>query len=320
MENISDKKQKLKPRLRIPSLSEAFFISLLTCSTSLNAQDMFPARQLTTDPAQDGFATWSPDSKLIVYQHSDMFSDTLGKNGLWKVSADGTGAKQIFRGLAEHPKWSPDGKYIVFDADTGNSIRMIPADGGDVIKFLPDSVVIKNGGLPCWSPDGSQIAFIERKRASVCTWNFKTRELKSLFREEGRLPLPGGWWTDGKSVLVANVDRQTRKCNMLKIPSEDGAKTQITGHNENFYRHLALSPDGKLLVYAAMNGKYLGLYIMSSAGGRSLPLAITRNGHNEGAIWSPDGKRIAFNSTRAGNHDIWIMDVNAKKIKKFLEK
>jgi len=294
-------------------------VLLILRTSVLSAQDMFPARQLTTDPAQDGFATWSPDSKLIVYQHSDMYNDTLGKNGLWKVSADGTGAKQIFRGIAEHPKWSPDGKYIVFDADTGNSIRMIPADGGDILKFLPDSVVIQNGGLPCWSPDGSQIAFIERKRVSVCTWNFKTGELKSLFREEGRLPLPGGWWTDGKSVLVANVDRQTRKCNMLKIPSEDGAKTQITGHNENFYRHLALSPDGKLLVYAAMNGKYLGLYIMSSAGGRSLPLAITRNGHNEGAIWSPDGKRIAFNSTRGGNHDIWIMDVNTKKIKKSLK-
>ena len=41
----------------------------------LSGQDMFPARQLTFDPAQQGFATWSPDSKSIVYQHTDMYSD-----------------------------------------------------------------------------------------------------------------------------------------------------------------------------------------------------------------------------------------------------
>src|SRR4030042_1455439 len=295
-------------------------ILLLFTAFPLSAQDMFPARQLTTDPAQQGFATWSPDSKSIVYQHTDMYSDTLGRNGLWKVSAAGTGAKQIFRGLAEHPKWSPDGKYIVFDADTGKSIRMIPAGGGDVIKFLPDSVFIQNGGLPCWSPDGSQIAFLERKGLSVCTYSLKTGELKSLFREEGKLPLPGGWWNDGKSILVANMDRQTRKCAILKISTKDGEKTPVTGHNENFYRHLALSPDGSLLIYAVMEGKYLGLYVMPSEGGKSLPLAVSKEGHTEGAIWSPDGKKIAFTRTQSGNFDIWIMDVNIKEIKRGLQK
>jgi hypothetical protein len=74
-----------------------FLALLMVRSMAISAQDMFPVRQLTTDPTQDGFATWSPDGRLVVYQHSDMYDDTLGKNGLWKVSADGTGAKQSFK-------------------------------------------------------------------------------------------------------------------------------------------------------------------------------------------------------------------------------
>ena len=292
---------------------------ILSFGIRLSAQDMFPVRQLTFDPAQQGFATWSPDSKFIAYQYTDM-NDTLGKNGLWKVSSEGAEAKQILKGIAEHPKWSPDGKFIVFDADTGNSIRMIPAQGGDEIKFLPDSVQIQNGGLPCWSPDGSQIAFLERKGLSLCTWNFKTGELKSLFREEGRLPLPGGWWNDGKSILVANMDRKTRKCTMLKVSAENGETSPIRGYNENFYRHIALSPDGILLVYGVLEGKFLGLYIMLAEGGRSLPLAVINEGHSEGAAWSPDGKKIAFTRTQGRNFDIWVMDVKIKKVKRDLQK
>jgi TolB protein len=291
------------------------FAALICCAMSLQGQDKFTTKQLTFDPAQEGFATWSPDGKKIVYQHTDM-RDSLGKNGLWEISPDETGAKQIFRGIAEHAKWSPDGKFIVFDADTGNSIKMISADGGEAIKFLPDSVFIQNGGLPCWSPDGSQIAFMERKGPSVCIYNIKTGEFKSIFRQEGMLPLLGGWWHDGKSILVALADRQTRKSNILKISTDGKVKTEITGHHENFWRYLALSPDGSLLVYAAMEGRYLGLWVMPAEGGKSIPLAVTPNAHNEGAVWSPDGKKIAFTSTRSGNFDIWIMDVDIEQLKK----
>ncbi len=284
---------------------------LVICSFGLQAQERFTARQLTSKSTREGFPTFSPDGKYIICQQTDM-NDTTGQNGLWRIPLKNvSGAKQIYSGVAEHPRWSPDGQLIVFDADTGKSIKMIPAEGGEPIAFLPENIKIMNGGLPCWSHDASQIAFIEGSSVSLCVFNSRTGEVKSLYSEEGMLPLPGGWTNDGAYILTALMDRQTRKSTIWMISTEGKERKQISGHHENFYRYMALSPDESLLVYAAIEGELLGLFIMLAEGGKSLPLAVSDKGHNDGPCWSPDGKMVAFSN---GSGDIWIVDLDIGKV------
>ena len=64
----------------------------------------------------------------------------------------------------------------------------------------------------------------------------------------------------------------------------------------------AISPDGSQIVF-----QYKGdLYKVASAGGPA-QLLTTYEGQDANAIWSRDGKQIAFASTRYGNPDVFVM-------------
>lgn len=293
-----------------------FCVFMSLAFADLHGQDKFNSTQFTFERARVGFPTWSPDGKFIIYSYIS-FNDSMGKSGLWKVSLDGKEKKQICFELAEHPRWSPDGRSIVFDSDSGKSMKMIPAEGGPPVRIVSDSIQMRNGGMPCWSPDGSHIAFVEEGTLSLCIENIATKTITRIFKQDGMVPIPGCWTRDGKSVLIALMEMKTRKSTIWKIAANGKEKKQITGHHEGIYRYLDLSPDGSLLLYGAIEIKeekrITGLWIMSVEGGKSIQL-VSHPSFNDAPQWSPDGKKIAFASSRSGG-GIWIMDVDVEQVK-----
>ena len=76
-----------------------------------------------------------------------------------------------------------------------------------------------------------------------------------------------------------------------------------------------VSPDGKLVVYVlseldrATEKSNSDLYLVPTAGGEPRRLT-TAPGVDNHPRWSPDGKTIAFNSTRGGSLQIWALPID----------
>lgn len=80
----------------------------------------------------------------------------------------------------------------------------------------------------------------------------------------------------------------------------------------------ALSPDGRWVVYTVTtadtqaNKTTTDLWL-TSTDGRSTRQLTDDPAHDRNAVWSPDGKWIAFESTRSGDSQIWLITPGGKE-------
>ena len=113
-------------------------------------------RRLTSDPSF--FSDWSPSGTRIAFDHEDSTGVHIAT-----IRPDGTQRRALTSapGVQEAPDWSPDGRWIAYDAYSptqpvfSTSIWVMKADGTGARR-------VTRGGFdvePVFSPDGRRIAF-----------------------------------------------------------------------------------------------------------------------------------------------------------------
>jgi TolB protein len=115
------------------------------------------AKQITRNPAQDFYPSWSPDGNSLA------FSSIRGGNiDLYAIAVDGSGEKRLTNDPAPDyaPVISPDGAWIAFYSFRGGSyvVWRMPREGGEPLRLAP------SGGepYPIWSRDGRAVYFLDR--------------------------------------------------------------------------------------------------------------------------------------------------------------
>jgi len=278
-------------------------------------------RRLTTDPALDAGQSWSPDGRQIAFLR-------LGPEGWSKgctihLLSPLTGSDRKlgdFPALIGSLSWSHDGHWLVaararpggaLEGDgrvPSEGLYLLPVQGGEPRRIpLPQAA----GELyfPRFSFDGRHLAY---QSCLGFSCQVDVVDLSADLVPEGpprRLtPRPIQWfgglaWTrDGKSVLY--VEGTPHRLWRVDITG-DRAPQPVEIAGPGAIRPATTASRDRLVF--VREGKERAIYRFEV--GRPPEPVITSSSREYDPHYSPDGRRVAFESQRSGDgHEIWLAD------------
>lgn len=275
------------------------------------------AVRLTDQPYDERSPRWSPDGKWLAY-----VADPGPGTNVYLMPYLG-GARQLLAEsgipaierlsesrmvLGSNP-WSPDGRVLVYARET---------DDGQValwklelatrvqsqITFPPEGV--RDVGA-CWSFDGERLVFERRKEGRIELWVVASGggEPWLLTGDAGRSYMPA-WSADGRRVVY--VSTQSGGPGLWDIDIKSGVKRRLTAGPWDWLPSVAR--DGRV----AFNqfGHQQDLVLFDPVSGEQQRL--TDHTHeNMFPRLSPDGAKVAYQSNRTGDDEIWLLDLASKE-------
>jgi TolB protein len=263
--------------------SKIAFIGVITGHKEVYVSDLFfsSVRRITSDRAIALSPRWAPDGNRIIYTsfyHSgfpDIFLMDLNDNQRMTFES--------FRGTNSGARFSPDGRQVamVLSGEGATEIYVSDAQGRRVSRrTLTDSVKAS----PCWSPDGSRIAFASSPGPQIYVMSSSGGGAERITHGISSYCAEPDWSTGDPNKIAftirANGGYQIAVFDSSKERSEQVSKAPFDGIEPCWL------PDGRHLVYTARGRTTYVLCILDTETGKSTPISQHFGTAMQASVWS----------------------------------
>lgn len=232
--------------------------------------------------------------------------------------ADYDGARQtrvtISKAMDISPVWSPDVRSIAFSSwRTGyQDLFILFPYGGPPLQNPTRGTAEKQSYLPAWSPDGSKIAFTSSRDGNpdIYTMNRDGSDVRRVTNHPGIDATPT--WSPTGTQIAFTSDRSGNP--QIYVVNADGTGlVRITGESHCDRPTWSPAPLNEI-AYSSRSGagNTIRIYDFKDNKSRNLTDDI---GNNESPTFAPNGKHVAFVSTRKGKEQIFTIDRTGENLR-----
>jgi TolB protein len=237
-----------------------------------------------------------------------------GISNIYMSDYDGANQTRITvaRSLDITPAWSPDKTAIAYTSyRTGFQDIIVSYIAEGRFSNPTAGTSEKQNFLPAWSPDGTRLAFTSNRdgNSEIYVINRDGSGLRRLTNHPN-IDVTPTWSPTGKQIAFTSDRTGSPE---IWVMNDDGSEPHKITNESNCDRPTwSISPDNEI-AYASRTGAGYDIRIYDVATGVSR--TITDGiGSNESPAFSPNGRHLAFTSTRAGKAQIFVIDRDGKNL------
>lgn len=267
--------------------------------------------QLTHSEEDNLWSAWSPDGREIAFARLYAPNEYT----FYVIPANGGPERKLVQGR-QGLAWMPDGKQLALSRppslDGPRGLFLLDVQTGEQRNLTDPKAEYDT--QPAVSPDGRLIAFtrgiVEHQRG---IWVMPIEGGAARDLNIGDRRIHGLAWTADSREVIFSAVRERASATLWRIPIDGGPVRHVDLTPDDAYAPNVSKAGGRLAF--TMWGLDTNIYQLTRlgldhafkpqpAGTKMLKIASSREEHSP--TFSPDGKWVAFVSTRSGTAEVWL--------------